>query len=200
MWGCAGVGDPRCNPILSAVRQTDSVLIGVWLPARLRGEGTLRGWHAARHPREQQPAALLGTTQLSFLLPLQAPNHVHPQPLTRLRFPGPGLLPGARQEPEVAPPAAPAGGSTEITHSRSHSPKFPTHPSAGITWGIPRKPAAWPRDSSSRRGPFLTMHKPRGRISCDATAERCPLGTQHGLCAGRLSNARLPDRPGDAAP
>src|SRR5699024_3181509 len=130
-----------------AVGQADRSLIGVLLAARPRGEGTPWGWHTARHPRRQQLTAPLGTTQLSFLPPSQAPNHVHPQPPGRPRFPGLGLLPGARQEPDVAPPAAPAGGSTEITRSRSHSPKFPAHPSAGITWGIPRKPTARPRDS-----------------------------------------------------
>lgn len=38
-----------------------------------RGEGTPWGWHTARHPRQQQLTAPLGTTQLSFLPPESRP-------------------------------------------------------------------------------------------------------------------------------
>jgi len=82
-----------------------------------------------------------------------------------------GLLPGAGLEPEVAPPAAPAGGSTEIRHSCARSPKFPAHPSAGITWGIPRKPL--PADGFQHgQGTGPPRASPPGAVFCRAPGGR----------------------------
>lgn len=104
------------------------------------------------------------TSCIRTLRPSRAAPTRSPLPVLLLR-PW-GLLPGAGPEPEVAPPAAPAGGSTEIRHSCAHSPKFPAHPSAGITWRIPRKPMSGLKASSVDKGTSAQRARPPGGTFC----------------------------------
>lgn len=53
---------------------------------------------------------------------------------------------------------------------------------------------------SARRGTAPPRPNRGAAFPYSATAERRPLGEQHGLCTGRPSSAGLPDRPGAAAP